>query len=320
MTAAPAGGDERIVRVALVQAAGVAFDAGAAVERTSVLVGEAAAPGADLIVLPEAFVGGYPRGLAFGTVVGDRSPAGRALWARYAHGAIEVPSAATERLGRAARDAGAFVGVGVVERDAAFARGTLYCSYLLFSPEGVLLSRHRKLKPTGAERYIWGEGDGSTLKVVPTRIGRIAALICWENYMPLARMALYAQGVEVYLAPTADSREGWQATLRHIALEGRCFVVGCNQYVPEAAAPGVEGERPRSTLSRGGSAVYGPLGACLVEPRYDTEAIVHVNIDLQEVAAAKFDFDVAGHYARPDVFAFAVNDAPQVPLRLRDRG
>ena len=307
---------DRIVGVAVVQAGATLFEATAGVERTCALIRQAARPGTQLVVFPEAFIGGYPRGLSFGTVVGDRTAEGRRLWERYYHGAIEVPGAATERLGESAREAGVFLAVGVVERDASFGRGTLYCAVLLFSSDGALLARHRKLKPTGAERYVWGEGDGSSLKVVSTPIGRLGALICWENYMPLARMALYAQGVEIYLAPTADSREGWQSTLRHIALEGRCFVIGCNQYAPEAAAIDDGNERPRSTASRGGSAIYSPLGQCLGGPVYDGETILHADLDLREVTRGKFDFDVAGHYARPDVFSFSVNDAPQVPVRF----
>jgi nitrilase len=193
-------------------------------------------------------------------------------------------------------------------------RGTLYCSLLYFGPDGDLLGVHRKLKPTGSERLIWGEGDGSTLKVYETGVGRFGGLICWENYMPLARMALYGQGVEVYLAPTADSRDTWQATLRHIACEGRCFVLGCNQYVTKDLYPadlvGVHdlAEQPE-VMCRGGSVIVSPLGEVLAGPLYDREGILVADLDLAEVVRARFDFDVVGHYARPDVFDYAVRPA-----------
>ena len=191
----------------------------------------AADAGAGLVVFPEAFVGGYPWGLAFGTSVGGRKPAGRRTFGRYHDAAIRVPGPETERMGRAAADAGVYLAVGVIEKGATHSPGTLFCTLLYFAPDGTLAGLHRKLKPTAAERLIWGEGDGSTLPVLDTPFGKVGGLICWENYMPLARMAMYGKGVEIYLAPTADSRDRWQATLRHIALEGRCFVIGCNQFV-----------------------------------------------------------------------------------------
>lgn len=170
---------------------------------------------------------------------------------------------------------------------------------------------HRKLKPTAAERIIWGEGDGSTMDVFPTAFGKLGGLICWENLMPLARMALYEQGIEIYLAPTADAREEWQATLRHIALESRAFVLGCNQFVTKdmypADLPGVSelAELPQ-VLCRGGSAIYGPLGNCVTGPLYDEDGILTARLDLSEITQAKLDFDPAGHYNRPDVFEFRV--------------
>ncbi len=308
------------VKVAVVQAAPLLFDREATVEKACRLTAEVAAQGAQLILFPEAFSPAYPRGLGFGTVVGSRSPAGRLTWQRYWANAVEVPGPTTEALGRAARQAGAYLAVGVIERDATFSRGTLYCTLLYFGPDGRLLGKHRKLKPTAAERLIWGEGDGSGLTVLNTGLGKIGGLICWENYMPLARMAMYGKGVEIYLAPTADARDTWQATLRHIACEGRCFVLGCNQFVTKAMYPadlaGLEDLAGQpEVMCRGGSAIISPLGDVLAGPLYDQEGILVADLDLAEVARAKFDLDVVGHYARPDVFQLVVNERPAPPWR-----
>jgi len=306
--------------VAAVQAASVPFDREATVTKALALVQEAAAAGAKLILFPEAFISGYPSGLSFGTVVGKRSDLGRRLWGRYWESAVEVPSRTTEKLAAAAREAGVYLAIGVIERDTQNSQGTLYCTLLTFGPDGRLLGKHRKLKPTAAERFIWGEGDGSTLPVFDTDLGKIGGLICWENYMPLARMAMYGQGVEIYLAPTADSRDSWQATLRHIACEGRCYVIGCNQYFIKDMYPAdFEGheeliDQPE-VLSRGGSAIISPLGEVLAGPLFGEEGIVTAELDLAEVARSKFDFDVVGHYARPDVFQLVVNTEPLSTVR-----
>jgi nitrilase len=230
-----------------------------------------------------------------------------------------VPGPATKALGSAARTAGIHLAVGVIERGGPSAGSTLYCTLLYFGPDGHLLGKHRKLKPTAAERLIWGEGDGSTLTVLDTPLGRVGGLICWENYMPLARMALYGKGVELYLAPTADARDTWQSTLRHIACEGRCFVLGCNQFVTQEMVPAdLEGREDLAdqpdVLCRGGSAIVSPLGEVLAGPLYDQEGILHSELDLTEITRAKFDFDVTGHYARPDVFQLSVNERPSVSV------
>jgi len=304
-----------IVHVAVVQAAPVLLNREATVDKACQLTAEAAVQGAELILFPEAYIPAYPRGLSFGTVIGSRSAEGRRTWQRYWANAVDVPGPSTEALGRAAREAGAYVAIGVIERAHGASRGTLYCSLLYFGPDGRLLGVHRKLKPTGAERLIWGEGDGSGLIVLDTVLGKLGGLICWENYMPLARMALYGQGIEIYLAPTADARETWQATLRHIACEGRCFVLGCNQYVTKAMypadLPGVDdlADQPE-VVCRGGSAVVSPLGEVLAGPLYDTEGILYAELDMGEIVRSRFDFDVVGHYARPDVLQLHVNDAP----------
>jgi nitrilase len=309
-----------LVKVAVVQASPVLFDREATLAKTLKLIREASAQGAKLLLFPEAFIPVYPRGLSFGMVVGSRSPEGRRLWGRYWENSVEVPGPVTEAIGEAAREAGAYVAVGVMERDGDFGGGTLYCTLLYFGPDGRLLGKHRKLKPTAAERLVWGEGDGSTLTVIDTEYGKVGGLICWENYMPLARVAMYGKGVSIYLAPTADSRDSWQATMRHIALEGRCFVLGCNQYVEKGMYPkdlpgSDELARQPEVMCRGGSVVYSPLGEVLAGPLWDREGILYAELDPSEVARAKLDFDAVGHYARPDVFQLTVDERPKAPVR-----
>ncbi len=289
------------VRVAVVQAGSVLFDSLASIAKAEALIAEAAGGGARLVVFPEAFVGGYPKGSDFGARVGSRTPEGRKLFARYHQNAVEVPGPETARLGEAARAHGVWLVIGVIERDG----GTLYCTALFFAPDGALAGKHRKLMPTAMERLIWGFGDGSTLPVIETAFGRIGAVICWENYMPLLRAAMYAKGIQFYCAPTVDDRETWPITMRHIALEGRCFVLSACQY-------SVAGEAP----IRGGSVIVGPLGALLAGPRYDCECILTAELDAGEIAQGKFDLDVVGHYARPDVFRLDVNEGPRLPVRF----
>jgi nitrilase len=275
------------VTVAVVQAGAVMFDSDASIAKAEGLVAEAAGRAARLVVFPEAFIGGYPKGEDFGARVGSRSAEGRKLFRRYFEDAVSVPGPATQRLGWLARDHGVWLAIGAIERDG----GTLYCTALFFAPDGSLAGKHRKLMPTGMERLIWGFGDGSTLPVIETGFGRIGAVICWENYMPLLRAAMYRQGIQLYCAPTVDDRETWPVTMRHIALEGRCFVLSACQYTEQI---------------RGGSLIVGPLGKVLAGPCYDEECILTADLDLGEIAEGKFDLDVAGHYARPDVFRLEV--------------
>ena len=307
------------VRVAAVQAAACPFDTNRAVEMVRAMTAEAAKEGTKLILFPEAYVGGYPWGLAFGTAVGGRSEVGRSVFGRYWESAIDVPGPEVERMCQVAGDFGVWLCVGVIERDSTYSTGTLFCTLLYFGPNGELLGKHRKLKPTAAERLIWGEGDGSTLTTVETDFGRVGGLICWENYMPLARMTMYGKGVKIYLAPTADSRDRWQSTLQHIALEGRCFVLGCNQYVtrdmyPKDLAIADELDVWPETLSAGGTAIYGPLGEALGEPLWNQAGIVYADLDMRSIHRSRFDFDVTGHYARPDVFRLIVDESPKHPF------
>ena len=307
---------QKKLKVAVVQAAPVLFEREATVDKACQLLAEAAATGARLVLFPEAYIPVYPRGLTFGTVIGSRSPSGRRIWQRYWENSIDVPGPDTEKLGAAAAKAGVYLAIGVIERDSTTSRGTLFCTLLYFGPDGQLLGLHRKLKPTAAERLVWGEGDGSTLTTIDTEYGKVGGLICWENYMPLARMAMYNKGVEIYLAPTADQREVWQATIKHIALEGRCYVLGCNQYVtkemyPEDLCELAEMQSQPDIMCRGGSAVISPMGKVLAGPLFDEEGILTAELDMAAVARSKFDFDVVGHYARPDVFQLTVNESPQ---------
>lgn len=309
-------------RLAVVQPQGFPFNTAGALDEVERWSREAARKGAGLVLFPEAFLGGYPWGLRFGTVVGGRTEAGRRLFQRYRDAAITVPGPETQRMGELAAELAITLAVGVVERDPYPGAATLYCTLLLLGSDGSILGKHRKVKPTAAERLVWGEGDGSTLPVVDTPLGRMGGLICWENYMPMARMALYGKGVEIYLAPTADARDRWQATLTHIALEGRCFVLGCNQIVHRGDFPDDEDmaaeliEAPE-VLCRGGSAVYGPDGACLAGPLYDETGLLLVDMDPGAIHRGKLDFDVVGHYARSDLFRLEVDETPQPPVRYK---
>ena len=290
---------------AVVQACPILFDKKKTIEKIGDLTSKAAQQNAGLILFPEVFIPGYPRGLSFGTVVGGRSDEGRELFLRYWENAIEVQSKETEQLGKFAKEAKAYLVIGVTEKDKT--SDTLFCTLLYFSPSGELLGKHRKLKPTAAERILWGEGDGRDLNVYETPLGKIGGLICWENYMPLARMVLYQQGVEIYLAPTADSRDTWQATLSHIACESRSYVLGCNQFVTKDSYPDFLKEEVKnqpSIMSSGGSVIISPLGKVLAGPLFDKEGSLYADLDPREIIKAKMDFDVIGHYARPDVFDF----------------
>jgi len=295
-------------KVAVVQAQPFLFETDRTIEKMLDLIAGIKAESPDLVLFPEAFLPGYPRGLTFGAVVGSRSQEGRELFARYYQNALAVEDERFGKLQDMARELKADLAVGVVEKEGK--GGTLYCTILYFGSDGKLLGKHRKLKPTGSERLIWGEGDGSTLPAFDNGFGIYGGLICWENYMPLARMAMYQQGVEIYLAPTADCRDSWQVTLQHIATEGRCFVLGCNQLITRDAYPEdiLKLVSDPSTIDcSGGSVIIGPGGKVLAGPIFNEEGILYADLDLEEVIKGKYEFDVAGHYNRPDVFSFRVN-------------
>jgi nitrilase len=301
-------------KAAVVQATPVMFDRERTLKKVQSLAAEAAREGARLVVFPEAFVSAYPRGLDFGAVVGSRSEAGREQFRRYWESSVDVPGPAVEALGRTAKSCSIYLVIGVIERD----RGTLYCTVLFFAPDGAYLGKHRKIMPTASERLVWGFGDGSTMPVFETTLGRMGAVICWENYLPLMRAAMYAKGIELYCAPTADPRDTWVASMRHIAVEGRCFVLSCNQFNRARDFPpdygAVHGNDPNAVVTRGGSCIVDPFGNFLAGPNTDDEVILTAEIDRAQIVRGKFDLDVVGHYARPDIFQLQVDERAKKPV------
>lgn len=299
---------------AVVQAAPVPFQRERSLEKLRDLAADAGRRGARLVVFPEAFVSAYPKGLDFGARVGMRSREGREDYRRYFDSAVDVPGPAVDFLGRVARENHLILVVGVIEREI----GTLYCTVLFFAADGRYLGKHRKLMPTAMERLVWGFGDGSTLPVFDTPLGRLGAVICWENYMPLLRTAMYAKNIQLWCAPTADGRKTWTPTMQHVALEGRCFVLSSNQFSRRCDFPAdyraIQGDDPQTVISEGGSCIVSPLGELLAGPDYNGECVLTAEIDLVEIVRGKYDFDVVGHYARPDVFRLVVNERPQPPV------
>ena len=309
-----------MTKVAVVQSASVPFDADAGTAKTERLISQVAAQGADLAVFPEAFIGGYPKGSAFGAAVGFRTKRGREEFERYSKGAVTLDGPHVQRLVQSAAENDVFIVVGVIEK----LGDTLYCTALLISPDQGLVGNHRKLMPTASERLIWGFGDGSTLDTMDTPFGRVGSVICWENYMPLLRQAMYAKGVELYCAPTVDDRPAWQASMTHIALEGRVFVLSACQYLTRDALPQdhpIDFEPPHGdVLIRGGSVIIDPTGTVLAGPVFDDEAVLYADIDLDVKTRSHLDFDPVGHYARPDVFSLNVNTTPTPAVTFSNEG
>lgn len=302
------------VKVAVVQATPVLFNKKLTLEKCIELIDTASQQNPDLIVFPESFIPAYPRGMVFGTTIGSRTDEGRSLWEEYFNNAVDVPGKETGLIAEAAKKSGAYISMGITEREGK----SLYCTQLFFSPSGKLSGKHRKIKPTAAERLVWGEGDGSTLSTHKISNTVIGTLICWENYMPLARMALYTKGVNIYLAPTADNRDSWQATLKHIAQEGRCFVIGCNQFVSGSDYPAsvavMEGIKTEDILSGGGSCIVSPMGDYVKEPIWNKEEIFYADLDLKMTIRSSLDFDATGHYNRPDIFSFDARHQPDTTI------
>jgi nitrilase len=274
------------------------------------------ASGASLVVMPEALLGGYPKGEIFGTRLGYRLAAGRQDFADYFAQAITVPGVETQALSDLATRTNASVVIGVIEHSGA----TLYCTSLFIEPGQGVVAKHRKLMPTGTERLIWGQGDGSTLPVVDAAAGRLGSAICWENHMPLLRMAMYGKGVEIWCAPTVDEREIWQCSMRHIAHEGRMFVVSACQVQGSPAQLGrqVAGWPDDRPLINGGSVIVGPLGDILAGPLIGESGLLTATINTDDLIGARYDFDPIGHYARPDIFSLQVDQRAKQNLRYLD--
>lgn len=303
---------KKTLTVAVVQASPVLFDKDKTIDKVIGQIEEAGRRGAQLIVFPESLIPCYPYGLTFGFTVGSRTEAGRKDWKRYYDNAVIVPSADTNRLAAAAKKAGAYVSIGITERDRT--NYSLYCTNLIFTPEGSLAAKHRKIKPTGAERYIWADShDKDTyFPITDTPWGPMSALICWENYMPLARVALYEQGISLYLAPNTNDNPEWQDTIRHIAIEGHCYVINADQYFTKAMYPGDlsaadELAKIKDDTCIGGSCIVDPYGHYVAEPVWNCETIIYADLDMDAVPMSHMEFDGAGHYSRPDILRLLVD-------------
>jgi predicted amidohydrolase len=293
------------VRVACVQVEPVIFDRDATIERIAMVCAEAASEGAELVVFPETFLPVYPSSRWARYFAGGDGGDAKALFSRLARESVELPSPAAGRIGAIAREHAVWLAVGANELE----RGTIYNALLLYGPDGALALHHRKLMPTNHERLVWGLGAGEGLTAVPTGVGKIGGLICWENMMPLARFALYEAGVEIYLAPTADDSDDWHVSMQHIARESRAFVVSPCVYQRASSYPDeVPIADGPDLLGRGGSAIFGPDGSYLAGPLWDEEGILYAELDPARLYAERQRFDPAGHYHRPDVFTFGVRD------------
>jgi len=300
---------ETTVRVACIQAEPVVLDRDATLDKLERLTAEAAGARAQLLVFPESFLPAYPSSIWARALAGWAQPGAKEAFALLARESVTVPGPAEARIGAAAREHGVWIVTGVTEVDPE-RPSTLYNTLLYHAPDGTLVERHRKLVPTNHERLVWGQGDGGGLRALPTPLGRLGGLICWENYMPLARFSLYESGVEIYLAPTADDGDAWQPTLVHIARESRAFVVSPAHFQRASAYPVdfplaalVDGA---GTIGRGGSAILAPDGAYLAGPLYDEEGILYADLDPSRLWEERQRFDAAGHYHRPDVLGLTV--------------
>jgi len=308
-------------KVAVIQRAPSYLHRDKTLETAIAAVGEAAAGGASLVVFPEAFVPGYPAWIWRLRPGTDGAVTSR-IHGLLLENAICIDRGDLSGLLEAAREHAVTVICGADERDDKLGGGTLYNTVLVVGPEGTILNRHRKLMPTNPERMVWGFGDGSGLKVVDTPAGRVGTLICWENYMPLARYTLYAQGIEIYVAPTYDAGDGWIGTLQHIAREGCCWVIGsgCALRASDFAVDFPERAMlypdPEEWVNPGDSVVVAPGGKIVAGPMRKSLGILYAEIDTQKVATARRSLDVVGHYARPDVFQLRVDTRAQKPVQL----
>ena len=299
-----------ICKIALVQAEPVLFDKDASLQKALNLIEEAAAQKAEFIVFPELFIPGYPIGMNFGFSMGKRTEAGREDWMRYYNASLLAGGPEFEALAAAAVKAKAYISMGFSERDAV--KGTLYNSNVIFEPDGSY-KVHRKLKPTGTERVVWGDADRDYFPITETPWGPVGSLICWESYMPLARVALYQKGVTIYISPNTNDNPEWQATIQHIAIEGKCYFINADMLVRKSSYPTDLNEqdavdRLPDMVCRGGSCIIDPYGHYLTEPVWDEETIIYADLDMTLPAACKMEHDAVGHYARPDVLKLIVEE------------
>lgn len=297
-------------KLAVVQAAPVMFDKTACIEKALKLINECTANGAELIVFPELFIPGYPYGMTFGFRVGSRNADGRKDWKVYYDNSILANGPEMQQLIEKAKEQGIYLSIGYSERDAV--TGTLYNSNMMIAPDGTAMN-HRKLKPTGSERVVWGDADRDYFPVMETPWGPMGNLICWESYMPLARVALYQKGISLYISPNTNDNPEWQDTIRHIAIEGHCYFINCDMFFtradyPKTASAGEEIAKLPEIACRGGSCVVDPFGHVVSDTIWDHEGIIYAELDMQKVPASKMEHDVCGHYARPDVLKLQVED------------
>ena len=266
----------------------------------------------NVLVMPEALLGGYPKGSDFGTRVGYRTDEGREEFLQYWQQAVDLDGPEVIVLTKLAKQIGTAIVIGIIERGGT----TLFCTALFISDKGEIVAKHRKLMPTASERLIWGQGDGSTIPIVETAVGRIGAAICWENYMPLLRSTMYAKGIQIWCAPTVDDRDIWQSSMRHIAYEGRNFLVSACQFQPPPSGDHIKDKTwPKDKpLIRGGSVIISPMGEVLAGPLYNKEGLIFAEIDLNDIVKARYDMDPMGHYARPDVCKLTVNEQARPPI------
>ena len=302
--------DKSICRIALVQAEPVLFDKQASLDKALGYIEEAAANGAELIVFPELFIPGYPVGMNFGFSVGKRTEPGREDWKKYYDASVVAGEKEFTLLSDAAKKNGAFISIGFSERDAV--GGTLYNSNVIFEPDGTY-KVHRKLKPTGSGRLVWGDADKNYFPVTETPWGPMGSLICWESYMPLARVALYQKGITIYISPNTNDNPEWQATIQHIAIEGKCYFINADMIIRKGSYPTDlnakdEIERLPDIVCRGGSCIIDPFGHYVTDPVWDKETIIYAELDMNLPAACKMEHDAVGHYARPDVLQLIVSD------------
>jgi len=308
-------------KIAIIQESPVFLDRKKTIEKAVKLVEQAASAGAELAVFPEAYISGYPAWIWRLRPGGDWGVS-EELHSRLLDSSVDIDAGDLELLCDAAKNNKISIVCGLNERDGVLSKATLYNTVVIIGAEGNILNRHRKLMPTNPERMVWGFGDGSGLNVVDTPVGRVGTLLCWENYMPLARYALYSQGVEIYVAPTYDSGEDWLGTMQHIAREGRCWVVCSGVAITNSDIPVDFPDREtlypaaEEWINPGDSVVIAPGGEIVAGPMRKEKGILFAEVDSKRVAISKRDLDITGHYSRPDIFTLSVNTQPQSPIKF----